>query len=105
MKAALMHLLVTVVWTFLHGHATMGGFFSGAIASFFLLWALSGVLHCEDYVRRVRALVSFAFRFVGSMVMSNFEMARLSLTPGIGKKAGNFTTYDVNDLNHIEEVL
>lgn len=105
MKAVLMHLLVTVVWTFLHGHTTMGGFFIGAIASFLLLWALSGVLHCEDYVRRVRALVSFAFRFVCSMVMSNFEMARLSLTPGIGKREGNFTRYDVNGLKHIEEVL
>lgn len=105
MRAALMHLSVAVVWTFLHGHATMGGFLVGAIASFLLLWALSGVLHCEDYVRRVRALVSFAFRFVGSMVKSNFEMARLSLTPGIGKQEGNFTTYDVNGLSQVEEVL
>ncbi|NLT69885.1 MAG: hypothetical protein GXX91_04235 [Verrucomicrobiaceae bacterium] len=105
MKSALMHLSVAVVWTFLHGHATMGGFLVGAIASFLLLWALSGVLHCENYVRRVRALVSFAFRFVWSMVKSNFEMARLSLTPGIGKREGNFTTYDVNGLNHVEEVL
>ena len=100
-----MHLLVTVVWTFLHGQTTMAGFFVGAIASFLLLWALKGVLHCGNYVRRVRALVSFAFHFVGSMVRSNFEMAILSLSRNVGERRGSFTRYDVNGLSPVETVL
>ncbi len=105
MRAAAMHLLVTLVWTFLYGQTTMAGFFIGAIASFLLLWALEGVLHCQDYVRRVRAFVAFVFHFVCSMVRSNFEMGILSLSPGIGKQRGSFTRYDVNGLSPMETVL
>ncbi len=105
MKATSMHLLVTVVWTFLYGQTTLAGFFIGAVASFFMLWALEGVLNCEDYIRRVRALISFALHFAGSMVKSNFEMGILSLTPGIAKRGGSFTRYDVNDLTPLETVL
>ncbi len=105
MKALGMHLLVTVVWTFLYGQTTLAGFTVGATASFFMLWALQGVLGCEDYIRRVRALISFFLRFVWSMVRSNFEMALLSLTPGIGKTSGGFTHYNVKDLTNMETVI
>lgn len=105
MKAAVMHLLVTVVWTFLHGKTTMAGFLVGAIASYFLLWVLQDVLHCGNYVRRVRALVLFFFHFLWSMVRSNFEMAILSLSPGVGQLRGCFTRYEVHGLTPVETVL
>lgn len=105
MRAFAMHFLVTVVWTFLHGQTTMAGFLVGAIASFLLLWALQGVLRCENYVRRVRALLAFAPLFILSMVRSNFEMGILSLSPGVGKKEGGFTRYDVKGLTHLEIVV
>ncbi|QIF01814.1 Na+/H+ antiporter subunit E [Roseimicrobium sp. ORNL1] len=105
MKALLMHFLVASVWTFLHGTTTLGGFVLGGIASFFLLWVFQKVLHCEDYVRRVRAALAFFVRFLVDVVRSNLAMAKLCLDPKVGSKEGSFTTYDVSDLSETETVL
>ncbi len=105
MKAALMHIMVASVWTFLHGNTTLGGFFIGGIASFILLWAFQKVLKCEDYVRRVLAAIVFALHFLRDVLTSNLRMCRLSLTPGIGEVEGSFTFYDVSDLTKVEATL
>lgn len=105
MKAMLMHFLVASVWTFLQGNATLGGFITGGIASFFLLWIFQKVLGCEDYIRRALATLSFAGHFLYDVARSNLAMAKLCLQPGVGKRSGSFTTYDVGDLTPTETVL
>ncbi len=105
MKALLMHLLIALVWSFLHGHTTLGGFFIGGVASFLLLWVFKKVLRCEDYVRRVLALLAFAGHFLRDVARSNVSMAKLCLKPGIGTQGGNFTIYDARDLTPAETVL
>lgn len=105
MKALLMHLLVTSVWTFLYGNTTLGGFFLAGIASFVLLWIFQKVLHCEDYVRRVLAALAFTFFFIWDIIQSNVTMARLCLKPGVGRQEGAFSTYDVSDLTSAETLL
>lgn len=105
MKAVLLHLSLTLVWSFLHGNPTIGGFILGGIGSFILLWAFKKVLQCEEYVRRVFSLLSFTLFFLRTVLRDNVNMARLCLTPDISKLDGNFTRYDVSDLTQTETTL
>lgn len=105
MKAAVMHLLVALVWLFLNGSGTLGAFLVGLAAGFLLLALFRRALRCESYVRRIGAFVVFLFRLLVDIIHSNLRIARLVLSPQAGTIPGRFVCYDVRDLTKIEIIL
>lgn len=105
MMSLFMHLLVASVWTFLQGNTTLGGFFIGGVAGFLLLWCFQKTLKCEGYVRRVLAVIRFTWFFLGSVLVSNWRMVCLSISPRVGERQGSFSRYDTKDLSSVEMVL
>lgn len=105
MKAMAMHLLVALVWLFLSGNTTLGGFIMGMLAGFVLLATFKRALKCETYVRRVRGCVIFVLYFILDVFKTNFELACLTLSKGASSTKGKFLSYDVSDLNRFETLI
>jgi multicomponent Na+:H+ antiporter subunit E len=100
-----MHLLVAFVWTFLIGNRSLGGFCGGLIAGFLLLWMFRRSLKCENYVRRVIGLVSYAFYFTKEVLLSNIRIALVALSPNARQAKGRFVAYNIQDLTTMEILI
>ena len=105
MKAMAMHLLVALVWLFLSGNTTLGGFIMGMLAGFVLLATFKRALKCETYVRRLWAGGIFVLHFLKDVCTTNFKLVCLTLSPSASSAKGKFVTYDVSDLSRLETVI
>lgn len=99
------HILVALVWMFLSGNTTPGGFGIGLLAGFALMALFKKALGCQDYIRRMVALVLFGGRFLKQVVASNLRIARVALQKDAGKFHGYFMTYAIDGLTQIEILI
>lgn len=100
-----MHLLVAMVWLFLSGNATFGNFLVALVVTFALLALFQKAIGCENYVKRVIALLRFLPRFTLNIVFSNLRVMRMALRRDAGKIRGSFVHYDVAGLTDFEVLL
>jgi multicomponent Na+:H+ antiporter subunit E len=100
-----MHLLIAMVWLFLSGNTTLGGFVVGLVSGFALLALFRRAIRCESYIRRVSSLVVFLLRFARELVVSSLRIARVSLQPGAGEVKGCFLRYEAPGLSELELLL
>jgi multisubunit Na+/H+ antiporter MnhE subunit len=100
-----MHLLVAMVWLFLSGNTTLGGFLVGLVSGFALLALFRRAIRCETYVRRVSSLLIFVVCFARELVVSSLRIARVALQPGAGDVKGCFVRYEAPGLSDLEVML
>lgn len=101
----IMHLLVAMVWLFLSGNATFGNFLVALVITFALLALFRKAIGCENYVKRVMALLRFLPRFFLEVVVSNLRVMRMALRRDARKLRGRFIRYDVTGLTDFEVLL
>lgn len=105
MNTLIMHFIVALVWMFLSGTATFGNFLVALVVTFALLALFRKAIGCENYVKRVMALVRFQPLFISDIVMSNLRVMRMALRRDAGKIRGHFVHYDVSGLRDFEVML
>jgi len=77
----LANILLALAWMALTGTYTAGGFFTGALAGFFVLWITRRGRGTTGYLTRVRAVAGFIAFFFRELVLANLRVAHDILTP------------------------
>lgn len=99
------HALIALVWMFLSGSTTLGGLVIGLLAGFALMALFQKALGCQNYIRRMLAVIGFAGNFLKEVVESNLRIARVALRRDAGELRGEFLAYPVGDLTDFEILL
>jgi multicomponent Na+:H+ antiporter subunit E len=101
----IVHIMVALVWLFLSGNMTTGGFLVALLGTYFLLMLFRKAIGCESYVRRVRAFFAFFFGLLTEIVLSNLRIIRICLSKEAPDIEGEFIEYDVKGLTDFEVIL
>lgn len=101
----IVHIMVALVWMFLSGNLTTGGFLVALVGTYFLLVVFRKAIGCESYVRRVRAFFVFVFGLLWEIVLSNVRIMLVALSREAPKIRGEFINYDVRGLTDFEILL
>ena len=95
MTQFLLHLTLALLWVLLWGHFDLYTFLAGVVVGFLLLALLSRTTRGSSfaypvrqvatlgYPRRIWRLVRFALYFVKILVVANWQVAKLVLSPGM----------------------
>jgi multicomponent Na+:H+ antiporter subunit E len=102
---ATVHFLIALVWMFLSGNTTLGGLAIGLVAGFLLMAFFRQALGCQDYVRRVTAVLAFLKIFLQQVVSSNLRLVSAVLSPNAPSLRGRFISYSVEGLTEMEILL
>jgi multicomponent Na+:H+ antiporter subunit E len=98
------NLLLAIVWMFLSGALSIGGFFVGIVVGFIGLAFSRHVIGSGQYVRGVLGVFRLVSVFSYELVVANLQLARDILRPVPPFKPG-FVAFDVRDLPPLETVL
>jgi len=77
----LSNILLALAWVALTGTYTAGGFFTGAVIGFFVLWLARRGRGTSGYLTKVRAVAGFIVFFARELVLANLRVAYDVLTP------------------------
>jgi multicomponent Na+:H+ antiporter subunit E len=77
----LANILLALAWMALTGTYTAGGFFTGALVGFFVLWITRRGRGTTGYLTKVRAVAGFIAFFFRELVLANLRVAHDVLTP------------------------
>ncbi len=91
---AVMHLLIALVAMFLSGNPTLGGSPS-LVGGFILMAFFRCALGCQNYIRRVMAVITFVFIFLQQVVSSNLRLVGAVLRRDAGRLEGDYISYSV----------
>lgn len=89
MTPFLSNILLALAWMALTGTYTAGGFFTGAVVGFLVLWIARRGRGTSGYLARVRAVAGFVLFFLKELMVANLRVAydvitpRHHMTPGI----------------------
>lgn len=81
MTAFLANILLALAWMALTGSFDAGGFFTGFLFGFLVIWIGRRDRHTTAYHRRLLALAGFIPFFIKEMVVANLRVAYDVLTP------------------------
>jgi multicomponent Na+:H+ antiporter subunit E len=81
MTAFLANILLALAWMALSGSFTMGGFFTGFLFGFFVLWIGRRDRNTAVYREKLFAVGGFVLFFLREMVVANLRVAHDVLTP------------------------
>lgn len=81
MTAFLANILLALAWMALTGSFTMGGFFTGLLFGFCVLWIGRRDRSTAAYRRKMAAVGGFILFFLREMVIANLRVAHDVLTP------------------------
>lgn len=81
MTPFLSNILLALAWMALTGTYTAGGFFTGVVVGFLVLWIARRGRGTSGYLARVRAVAGFILFFVRELVLANIRVAHDILTP------------------------
>lgn len=81
MTPFLSNILLALAWMALTGTYTAGGFFTGVVVGFLVLWIARRGRGTSGYLARVRAVAGFIIFFVRELVLANLRVAHDILTP------------------------
>ena len=81
MTPFLSNILLALAWVALTGTYTAGGFFTGVLVGFFVLWISRRGRGTSGYLARVRAVAGFILFFLRELVVANLRVAHDVLTP------------------------
>ncbi|ADI85098.1 Na+/H+ antiporter subunit E [Geobacter sulfurreducens] len=81
MTPFLANILLALAWMALTGTYTAGGFFTGALVGFFVLWITRRGRGTTGYLTKVRAVAGFIAFFFRELVLANLRVAHDVLTP------------------------
>lgn len=98
------NLLLAIIWMFLTGTLSVGGFIVGFVIGFLGLAFSRHVLGSGQYVSGALGILRLVSVFVYEMVVANLQLARDILSPVPPFKPG-FVSFDVRDLPPLETVL
>ncbi|CAN5736901.1 Na+/H+ antiporter subunit E [soil metagenome] len=98
------NLLLAIVWMFLTGNLSVGGFIVGFIVGFIGLAFSRHVLGSGNYIRGVAGIFRLLAVFLYELIVANLQLARDILRPVPPFKPG-FISFDVRDLPPLETVL
>jgi multicomponent Na+:H+ antiporter subunit E len=99
-----LNLLLAIIWIFLTGNLSVGGFLVGFVIAFIGLAFSRQVIGTSRYVRGVIGIFRLVGVFVYELVVANLQLARDILRPVPPFKPG-FVSFDVKDLPPLETVL
>jgi multicomponent Na+:H+ antiporter subunit E len=99
-----LNLLLAIVWMFLTGTLSIGGFLVGYVVGFLGLAFSRHVLASGAYVRGTLGIFRLLGVFIYEMIVANLQLARDILRPAPPFKPG-FISFDVRDLPPVETVL
>lgn len=81
MTPFLSHLLLALAWVALTGSYTAGGFFTGLLLGFLVLWIAGRRRGTTGYLARLRSVAGFVLFFLRELVLANLRVAYDVLTP------------------------
>lgn len=101
MPGLLLHLTLTLLWTFLN-HGSLPDLTVGLIGSFILMAFFRGLLPIKDYVRRVWGFFLFLLIFLRELILANYAIAHAVLLKKTSQLKPNFLTYSIQGLSPLE---
>ena len=81
MTPFLSNILLALAWMALTGTYTAGGFFTGVVVGFLVLWIARRGRGTTGYLSKIRAVAGFILFFVRELVLANLRVAHDILTP------------------------
>ncbi|BEH09687.1 MULTISPECIES: Na+/H+ antiporter subunit E [Geobacter] len=81
MTPFLANILLALAWMALTGTYTAGGFFTGVLVGFLVLWIARRGRGTTGYLTKVRAVAGFIAFFFRELVLANLRVAHDVLTP------------------------
>lgn len=81
MTPFLSNILLALSWMALTGTYTAGGFFTGVVVGFLVLWIARRGRGTIGYLSKIRAVAGFILFFVRELVLANLRVAHDILTP------------------------
>lgn len=88
MPLATLALSIATIWLFMRGDASPGNFFVGLILAFFLILFLRRTYGQERAFRRWRDIVRFIIYFGWELIVANFQVMRIVLSPRLHIRPG-----------------
>ena len=88
MPLATLALSIAAIWLFMRGDASPGNFFVGLIIAFLLILFLRRTYGQERAFRRWRDIVRFIFHFAWELIVANFQVLRIVLSPRLHIRPG-----------------
>jgi len=88
-----LNLILTVLWMFLNGDWSFGGFFAGYIAGLLMIIVLRRFFDQPLYVRKVWACVKLLLIFLVELLKSNIAVIRHVLAPRLRMRPGIFALH------------
>lgn len=81
MTPFLSNILLALAWVALTGTYTAGGFFTGVLFGFLVLWLIHRGRGTSGYLTRIRAVAGFILFFARELISANLRVAYDVLTP------------------------
>lgn len=81
MTPFLSNILLALAWMALTGTYSAGGFFTGAVVGFLVLWIARRGRGTTGYLSKIRAVAGFILFFARELVLANLRVAHDVLTP------------------------
>lgn len=88
MPLATLALSIATIWLLMRGDAAPGNFFVGLILAFILILFLRRTYGQERAFRRWRDIVRFIFLFAWELIVANFQVLRIVLSPRLHIRPG-----------------
>jgi multicomponent Na+:H+ antiporter subunit E len=103
--AALLNLLIAVLWLFLADVPSLERFILGWLTGFALIAVFADLLKARRYVRLVWGLVNLFFVLVREVTMSSLSVLLLAWSDRASRPKSAFFTYDAKHLSTTETML
>ena len=88
MPLATLALTIATIWLLMRGDASPGNFFVGLLLAFILIFFLRRTYGQERAFRRWWDIVRFIFHFSWELIIANFQVLRIVLSPRLHIRPG-----------------
>ncbi len=103
--AALLNLLIALLWLFLAEKPSLERFLLGWIVGYALILIFADLLRARRYVRFIRRLLKLIFVLAKEVTLASIAVLLLAWSARASKPRSSFFTYDTKHLSRIETML